>query len=168
MYLFGYHLSFSWSCCLETVNRTFFSDHPWRIQLQQCLEISEITVYLRKTIRAYLIPSFSRRHVPVMKSLISPLSPPSLFLPLSPYLHLSLFFPLLFCPFFLCWIPVPFLSFSLIFPSFLFFSFLIFPFLSPHTSLFLSPPSYPPHSIATGDYCGRPEGGAHTQRADCV
>ncbi len=26
----------------------FFSDHPRRIQLQHCLEISEITVYLRK------------------------------------------------------------------------------------------------------------------------
>lgn len=51
------HLSFrlsSWSCCFETKQKEqqlighFFSDHPRRIQLQHCLEISEITVYLRK------------------------------------------------------------------------------------------------------------------------
>lgn len=66
----------------------FFLIIPEGIQLQQCLEISEITVYLRgkKTIRAYLIPSFSRRHVLVMRFLVSPASP---CFPLSPYLHLS-------------------------------------------------------------------------------
>lgn len=66
----------------------FFLIIPQGIQLQQCLEISEITVFLRgkKTIRTYLISSFSRRHVLVMRFHVSPASP---CFPLSSYLHLS-------------------------------------------------------------------------------
>lgn len=106
------------------VNRTFFfcffSDHPSRIQLQLCLEISrDYSVSKKKTIRAYLIRSFSRRHVPAVKSLISALSAPSLFLPLSPHLHLSSFLP--YFPF-----PFPFLSFICSFYILLFFLHLFF------------------------------------------
>lgn len=111
-----------------------------------------------------------------MKSLISALSPPSLFLPLSPHLHLSSF---------LSYFPVPFLSFICSFCTLLFFlhlffifpplllSALIFSFLhfahqhnSKSVPLPLLPPSCPPRSIATGNYCQRPEGGAHTPRAE--
>ena len=116
-----------------------------------------------------------------MKSLISALSPPSLFLPLSPHLHLSSFPPLFSLPLSLCLIHLFLLYSTLFFSTFSLFllllllplSTLIFSFLyfahqhtskkHPSSSL---PPSCPPRSIATGNYCQRPEGGAHTQRAE--
>lgn len=48
------------------------SDHPRRIQLQQCLEISKITVYLRKNNQGLSAAHLWQESRPVMKSLISP------------------------------------------------------------------------------------------------
>lgn len=47
-------------------------DHPRRIQLQQCLEISKITVYLRKNNQGLSAAHLQQESRPVMKSLISP------------------------------------------------------------------------------------------------
>lgn len=115
-----------------------------------------------------------------MESLISALSAPSLFLPLSPHLHLSSFPPLFSLPLSLSLIHLFLLYSTLFSPPFLFSSSssssvhsdLLVCVLCPPTHLRKKnpssslPPSCPPRSIATGNYCQRPEGGAHTQRAE--
>lgn len=140
----------------------FFSDHPRRIQLQHCLEISEITVYLRKNNQSLSDSQLQSETRPCNElSYFLPFSP-SLFLPLSPYLHLSLFLPLSLC-----------LSHSLSSYSILFTLLLslllssLSPTNTPPTSSLLPQPSIGliPHGIPSGDYCGRPEGGAHAQTA---
>lgn len=72
---------------------------------------------------------------------------------------------------------VSYLTFFLPFYLFLYFLPPVFLFFLPASSLcsFSQPISPPPlysivpttRSLATGDYCSRPEGGAHTQRAEC-
>lgn len=78
----NFHLSFrlssssSWAQKSSTaVNGTPHlppSDHPRRIQLQQCLEISKIAVYLRKNNQGLSAAHLWQESRPVMKSLISP------------------------------------------------------------------------------------------------
>lgn len=129
-----------------------------------------------------------------MKSLISPLSPPSLFLYLrasicSPFLSYFVFpfFSVPFFQFFILYLLFVVSSFFSHLLSSLFFNFSsnsssLSPFFftfslvlslpnaarhTPKTFLFLSPSSCLPHNFATGDYPGRPQGGARTQRAEC-
>lgn len=97
-----------------------------------------------------------------------PVSPPSPCLPLSPYLHLShLSSPIFHFLTFFCSHSFLFNLFpALLFLYFLPPVFLSLQFLPNHfTSSSLLVPTT--RSLATGDYCSRPEGGAHTQRAEC-
>lgn len=71
-------------------------DHPRRIQLQQCLEISKITVYLRKNNQGLSAAHLWQESRPVMKSLISP--PLRYLLTYISYSYLAFLFFCLFYP----------------------------------------------------------------------
>lgn len=111
----NFHLSFrlsslsSWAQKSSTaVNGTPPPDHPRRIQLQQCLEISKIAVYLRKNNQGLSAAHLWQESRPVMKSLISP----SLLYLLTSVSYCYLAF-LSFCLFFLSSFLIFFLKLSL-------------------------------------------------------